>query len=124
MRLSQLFKLLAGEIQPEVFLDRFRLPLDEYTRGMNSVGSSVEIEVVEDRKLTIGPKEVKKLCELFVAQKLNSSQLAYIADALQLCESIDFTEEVVADIVEEFTDPEVNGPFTRERAQEVAAGIT
>ncbi len=111
-------------MEPEIFLDSFRLPMDEYTRGINSVGSSVEIEVVEDRKLTIGPKEVKKLCELFVANKLNSSQLGYIADALQLCESVDFTEEVVADTVAEFTDPEVNGPFTYERAKEVASGIT
>ena len=45
--------------------------------------------------------------------------LAYVADALQLSERVTVADEATAEYISEFTDPEVNGPFTRERAQAI-----
>ena len=60
------------------------------------------------------------MCRLFASGQLDQSELAYIADAMQLAERVEFADSWVADAIAEFTDPAINGIFTVGRALELS----
>ncbi|WP_019028988.1 hypothetical protein [Colwellia piezophila] len=124
MKLSSLSNLLKEELSPKDFLSEFSKYHEDYEALTKVVGSSIDIIVIEDRKLQIGNYEITKLCTLFIEDKLSNSELSYIADAAQLCESISFSDECIEDVVAEFTDPEINGVFSKSRAQEIISNFT
>jgi hypothetical protein len=124
MKLSSLSNLLKEELSPKDFLSEFSTYHEDYEALTKVVGSSIDIVVVEDSKLEIGNYEITKLCALFIEDKLSNSELSYIADAAQLCESISFSDESIEDVIAEFTDPEINGVFSKSRAQEIISNFT
>jgi hypothetical protein len=81
------------------------------------------VRVTEDADLEVSAPEVVKLCNHFIAGLLDAVELAYVADALQLSDRVTVADETIAEYISEFTDPEVNGPFTRERAQAIVREI-
>jgi hypothetical protein len=82
------------------------------------------VQVTEDAELIVTADAHKTLCELFVGGELSSEVLAYVADAMHDADRVDFTKDWIADVVAEFTDPEVSGVFTRQRAGAIAAACT
>ena len=124
MKISNLVRLLNNEISSEDFLAEFPTSLKEYEVNLEKIGSYVTLRVDEDTELIISIRDIVKLCELFVSGKLSNTVLSYIADSMQLCDSIDFQSEDIADYVAELTDPEINGVFTKERAAEVISMFT
>lgn len=124
MKLSSLSKLLNEYISPEVFLGEFITEFSDYENKLDIKGSSITIDVIEDEEIVISFADIKKLCELFIQDKLNKNHLCFIADALQLCDLVDFEEEGVFDYVAELTDPEINGVFTKQRAIEIVEKFT
>jgi hypothetical protein len=95
-----------------------------YEKALSKRGSVVPIRVIEDIELYLGIAEIQTLCQFYIDGFLSSSELAYIADALQISDSVDFVEPHVADYVSEFTDPEINGIFTKERASDIVRSYT
>jgi hypothetical protein len=124
MKLSSLSNLLRKELSPEIFLSEFIPEFSDYENKLDIKGSSITLDVIEDEKIIISVSDIKKLCELFIENKLNNNHLCFIADALQLCDLVDFKEEEVSDYVDELTDPEINGVFTKERAIEIVEKFT
>lgn len=124
MKLSSLSKLLNEYISPEVFLGEFLTEFSDYESKLDIKGSSITIDVIEDEEIVISFADIKKLCELFIQGKLNKNHLCFIADALQLCDLVDFEEEGIFDYVAELTDPEINGVFTKQRAIEIVEKFT
>jgi hypothetical protein len=124
MKLSSLSNLLKDELSPKDFLSEFSEYHEDYEALTKVVGSSIDIVVIEDCELQFGENEITKLCTLFIQDKLSNSELSYIADAAQLCESISFSNEDIADVVAEFTDPEINNVFSKSRAQDVISNFT
>ena len=124
MKLSSLSKLLNEYISPEVFLGEFITEFSDYENKLDIKGSSITLDVIEDEEIAISFADIKKLCELLIQDKLNKNHLCFIADALQLCDLVDFEEEGVFDYVAELTDPEINGVFTKQRAIEIVEKFT
>jgi len=124
MKLSSLSNLLKEELSPKDFLSEFSKYHEDYETLTKVVGSSIDIVVIEDSELQIGNYEISKLCTLFIKDELTNSELSYIADAAQLCESISFSDEGLEDVIAEFTDPEINGVFLKNRAQEIISNFT
>jgi hypothetical protein len=75
---------------------------------------------MDDCPVVVTRQGVATLCRYFVNGDLSVVELAYIADALQLAEDVSWEDDDVAEWVAEFTDPEINGPFTTKRAAEIA----
>ena len=108
----------------EKIFDEFRGSVTSYNDALSIEGSSVDIVVTEDCDICIKRNDILMLCNLFISDKISNYELSYIADTTQLCESVDFDEEFVADIIAEFTDPEINGVFTKQRAEQIVSENT
>jgi len=95
-----------------------------HRRGLSRRGRSAPVQVTEDTEQIVTADGLKTLCELFIDGELSAEVLAYVADAMQPADRVDFTEDWIADVVAEFADPEVSGVFTRQRARTIAAACT
>ena len=116
MKLSSLSKLLREYLSPEDYLSEFVSEFSDYENKLGIKGSLITLDVTEDEEIVISLADIKKLCEFFIQNKLDNNHLCCIADALQLCDLVDFHKEEISDYVAELTDPEINGVFTKERA--------
>jgi hypothetical protein len=129
LKLSAISQLLAGKIGPKQFMaecgsdlaERRELVAD--TGQLLKRGSVVPVRVSDDTAVYVSRQGVAGLCHHFIRGDLGHVELAYIADALQLAEDVTWEDEDVAEWVAEFTDPEINGAFTTDRAREIARGI-
>ena len=112
------------------FINR-ELPVPDFTadvsadlaihrRGLSERGRSAAVKVTEDEDVTVTAGAIETLCELFIGGELSAEALAYTEDVMQLADCVDFKEEWTADVVAEFTDLEVSGIFTNERAAQIA----
>jgi len=120
MKLSSLQGLLNKTVSPEDFVSEISAEVSEY-QSLIGKGGVVPIRVTEDSDVTITRSSIKLLCSLYASSKLSQFELAYVADGMQLAEQVEFVDSWVADSVAEFTDPEINGPFTLERASEIVS---
>jgi hypothetical protein len=120
MKLSELNGLLLSRMSVVAFAAAIAPDMVSYERGLAERGRSMPISVDEDQDLFVSPNHIAILCRLFDRGQLSLNQLSFIADALQLAERVEFTNESVADLVSELTDPEINGVFTKARAFEIA----
>ena len=78
-------------------------------RNLNAIESDIEI--------TRG--DVATLCRAFLAGQIDTMQLSFVADAIQLADRVSLRDAWVADAVAECTDPEIQGEFTQDRARQV-----
>ena len=122
MKLSILDTLLEKRITPAVFHASVAQDIAEYMKDASKLGSVMPVRVDEDQDIKLSATHIKALCEFFIKKQLGSEELAFIADALLLSERVDF-EEGLTDLVAEMTDPEINGPFTAERAREILESV-
>jgi len=118
MKLSSLEALLAERLSPVEFRKELAPDMTEYLKNASVKPSVMPVRVTEDRELHVSVARVKVLCEIFINRDLSPEQLAFVADALQLADGVDFDEEA-RDLIDEMTDPEINGPFTIDRAKEI-----
>jgi hypothetical protein len=81
------------------------------------------VRVTEDADVEVSGRDVAKLCGYFIAGQLDAVELAYVADALQLSDRVTIADEATSEYISELTDPEVNGPFTLERAHSIVGEI-
>jgi len=122
MKLSSLDALLAKSLSPSAFRAQLAPDLAEYLKNADVKGSVMPIRVTEDKDIQLSTAHVRELCELFINKQLTPEELAFVADALQLADRVDFDEEV-PDLIAEMTDPEINGPFTIARAREILESV-
>ena len=110
--LASLQKEIASEVQESARLSRIE-------------GSSIPIAVDEVFGVSypIRPEEVRRLCEAFVDGCLSTDELAYISDAMQLSDAIDWLNDELFDMVFQMSDPEINGPFTIEAGRALLARL-
>ena len=127
MKVSAIARLLAGDISPQQFVAECRSELSERRELVRSDGqvlkrgSVIPVRVSDDCAVSVSRQGVATLCGHFIRGDLSALDLAYIADALQLAEEVSWEDEDVAEWVAEFTDPEINGVFTIDRATAIVS---
>jgi hypothetical protein len=117
VKLSDIANLLSDAAEPAAFRQANANDFEERRPLLDKRGSVMPVRVNEDADIEVSGREVARLCNHFIAGHLDAVELAYVADALQLSERVTFADEDTAEFISEFTDPEVNGPFTLERAK-------
>jgi hypothetical protein len=122
MKLSTLHRLLTRRLDVVDFRREIARDVSEYLERANITGSVVPVRVDEDQDVQISGQHIKTLCDLFVDGQLSEEELAYIADAMELSERVEFGEGI-SDLVAEMTDPEINGSFTVGRAKEILKSV-
>jgi hypothetical protein len=113
----------SGEVSIELRASLDNL-IPDYKRSLSKLGNTVPIRAIEDVEFDLGIADIRALCQFYVSGALSGPELAYIADVLQLSDSVNFVEPDVADYVAEFTDSEVNGVFSKERASDIVQSYT
>ena len=119
MKISSLKKLTKGDITVHKFMSEIKEEINEYSNFKGKKGASIPIQVDTDEEFIFESNDLKSLCSYFVQGQINSEELSYIADAVELSSNIYIPDDKVKDFVFEMTDPEVNGPFTHNRANEI-----
>jgi len=119
MRLSEIAQLLEGMLSADEFLASNTASFREYRELSEKRGAAIPIRVEEDADFLVTSEHIATACELRIRGDLRSEELAYLADALQLSDRVTFLNDDVAAYIAEFTDPEINGSFTLERATEI-----
>jgi hypothetical protein len=123
VKLSDITILLSDAAEPATFRRANAKDFEERRPFLVKRGSVMPVRVTEDIDLEVSGRGVAKLCNHFIAGQLDTVELAYVADALQLSERVTIADEDIVEYISEFTDPEVNGPFTLERAQAIVREI-
>ncbi len=119
MRISTLQAVLADPGEVGKLLSELVPLMQEYESLQEVQGSSIPIRVNADEEFELSLRDVDTLCSLFIADKLTQSQLAYVADAIELSESISYDGSPIANFIGEMTDPKINVTFTKDRAEEI-----
>ena len=120
MRISSLVNLLAGKLSAPEYSAEIADELLVHTRGLQKLGGSAPVVVIEDTELVLDRPGLAVLCRLFASGQLSAAELAYTADALQLSEHVELADRSIADDLAECTDRVINGPLTVARALEIA----
>jgi hypothetical protein len=122
MRISSLSKLISGEMDVSEFDAEIQDEFEIHSKALQKIGGIAPVSVTEDQEFTLDRSGISALCRLFIGGQITAGKLAYIADAMQLSEGIDFSDTEIADDVDLLTDPEINGPLTVELASRIANG--
>jgi len=123
MKLSTLQDVLANPGAVGKLIAELNPLMQEYESLQEVKGSSIPIRVDADAEFELSLRDVDTLCSLFVADQVTQSQLAYIADSIDLSEGVSYDGSPIADFIGEMTDPEINGVFTKDRAEEIRKEI-
>ncbi len=115
MKLSDLFKLLRKEKSIKVFKKLTKDEIAIYNKLLKKTGSSINIDLNEDCSFNFKKEDLLQLIIYYLNNDLNEIEVNYIADALTLADSVSFGDEHLFEILEEMTDPEINGNLTKER---------
>ena len=125
MRCSDISRLLDGELSATEFRESNTSSLTECRDLSEKRGAAIPIRVAEDVDFQVTSEHIAAACELRAKGELRACGGTGISgrSALQLSSTVSFLNEDLAEYVAEFTDPEINGPFTSERAREIISEI-
>lgn len=115
MQLSLLSKLFKNQVSITEFKSAIEIEVEGYGERLKIKGGSVPINIDEDCSLYFTKDNLIQLCEYYLNGSIDSLYVSYLADCLTLAEEVIFEDEEVAEILEEMTDPSVNGALTKER---------
>lgn len=123
MKLSTLAAVLADPRKVDKLKAELASHMQEYESLQKVGGTSIPIRVEQDVEMQLKLKDVGTLCTLFITEQLGRSELAYVADAIDLTLLVDCDDDRIVSLLSEMTDPEINGVFTIERAEEIRREI-
>ena len=107
MKLSNIHKILLGEMS----IDHFRTEINEevniYKNSLLKKGASATIYLEEDLvKIKIERKDINTICNFFIEGEIDNYQLNYMIEALLLSSHVSFVNENTRNILEDLADPE------------------
>ena len=117
MKISTLRNVLTGKSSVTDLKDEIKTELERYIKLSRKSGSSIPVRVQEDSDYIFDSSALIGLCNFFIRQELDGYELSYIADAIHLSERITYKDKRIATYITEMTDPEINGPYTVNRAK-------
>lgn len=125
MKLSDINGLISGQISPASFraINAANFTERRNLLGANRRGGVVPVRVDEDEEIELAGQDLAALCSFLINGAVDAVELSYIADALQLADRVTYQDDCVRDYLDELTDPEVNGPFTVDRAEAIVQEI-
>jgi len=98
--------------------------VENYKISLRTKGKSVPIYLIEDEEIIITNVDVSLILNAYIDESFTDFDLYYIIDAMLLSSKMIFDNECIVDLIETFTDPEINGMFTKDKAKEVLMQFT
>ncbi|MFT4015448.1 MAG: hypothetical protein QM668_00680 [Agriterribacter sp.] len=107
MKLSNIQKLLLGEMSIDNFTIEINEEVNIYKKSLLKKGASATIYLEEDLiKVKIDRKSINTICNFFIEGKIDNYQLNYMIEALLLSSHVSFANEKIRSLLEDLTDPE------------------
>ncbi|EKT3957112.1 hypothetical protein [Flavobacterium psychrophilum] len=124
MKISDIHSFLEKKNPLNEFLDKYKNEFENYNKLMNKKGSSVPIYIEEDFNFNFSKKYLLFISNLFLSELLTEAQINYIVDCILLSDNININNENVLELLETYTDSEVNGNLTFKYVQDVVLKLT
>lgn len=100
---------LIGVLKREISAE-----IEEFRPGLAKKGASTPVTVIEDvQRFEVNSAHVRRICEEFVADRLEAIELVYVLTAIELASCFEFSSEGLEEIVARLTDTS-EGLVTRE----------
>lgn len=115
MKLTLLHKLFKSKISIDEFKSIIQSEIEQYEKHQRNRGTSVLVNVDEDYTLNFGKTDLQLLYGYYLDDRLTNFEVSYIVDCLTLSESVYFDSPEILHLLEEITDPEINGEITKEK---------
>jgi uncharacterized protein YjgD (DUF1641 family) len=122
MKISDIFNLLEGNLDSTQFTKKYKNEFRNFEVQRQKKGASISIIVDEDLSFDFNETHLAKICKLFLTDKLTEPQVNYITDCLTMSESVRFKESLL-EILETFTDPEVNRKLNKAEVKNILDSI-
>src|SRR6185312_5169908 len=103
MRLSILLAFFQNEISLQDFKTSIEHEITEYEKRMKTIGSSININIIEDTPFTFSLENAKQLKNYFSLKQLNVYEILFIADWLILSESINYENDQLNELIEDLS---------------------
>lgn len=118
MRSSELFEILDSAEEVGALRQAIAPAMPAFRAGLAVRGGSAPIEIeTEGREFRIAEIHVRKLCEEYLAGRLDETELSYVATALELSPDFVMASEGIEEAISLLSDPVANGPLSREVAE-------
>ena len=117
MKISELKSFLDCRLTVVELQKLLKTEVVLHTKARTVKGGSCPVYITEDESFIFTKEHFVVLCSTFFRDELDEYEIAYIADIILMADNIELENEVLEDNVAELTDPEINGKFTKERAQ-------
>jgi hypothetical protein len=113
--------VLRGFISGEVAINGLVRDLRGSVTQMSSLESAVEIEDMPESFL-LSRQHVMMLCDAALSKTLTSEDLTTVAFALMASDHFEWEDEILSEVLSDWSSPEVNFPLDDEDAPELARG--
>jgi hypothetical protein len=118
MRSSELFEILDSTEEVGALRQAIAPAVASFRAGLSVRGGSAPIDIkTEGREFRITEVHVRKLCEEYLAERLDEVELSYVATALELSPDFVMASEGVEEAISLLSDPAANSPMSREVAE-------
>ena len=111
MRTSEFKKYLDDQISADVFFEKIREEVANYSLLMKRKGASISLNFEEDQIITLSINNLIKIVKDIHLNQVDPSAISYICDCLTLADGVNYETEAARELVYEFADPEINGGF-------------
>ncbi len=115
MKTSDIYLILTEKEFDKVnrIFRTYNKDFEKYQKQISKKGSSIHFDIVNDKTFVFTKSHLSNLCNLFINDIINELELNFIVDliiaSVNSFDNIELLEEL-----ESLTDPEVNGPITKD----------
>jgi hypothetical protein len=124
VRSSELFELLESDEESGGIRQLLAADMPEFRAGLERRGSVAPVRLrTEGIDLPISEPHVRRICEEYLAGRLDEQEVEYVATALELCPDFRMVSEAVEELVFRLSSPAANGPLSREVVEAILRSL-
>jgi len=112
MKASDIYNLLEHKYSINDFRISYKSEFDEYSKLLKKIGSTISIKIKEDFEFVFGQQHLITIAEFYLSNELSEIEINYLVDCILLSENIQIVDEKLHEMLETFTDSEINGVLT------------
>jgi hypothetical protein len=124
MKISFLHKFLTSFVSIGQFKSQINKEVEIYKLQLQKKGASIALFIEEDFEFVFTKDYILKLCDYYLSDELNCSELEYVVDCITITENITYKNEELFDFLELMTDSKVNGEITKEKILNIKKSIS
>jgi hypothetical protein len=107
MKLSTINDYFNNILSANALHDKLKNVLHEYRKKIHIRGISIPIQIVENVTISIGYKQVRRVCLSYLDGELDAIEVQWICDVLTLSSFVHFENENTMLIIEKLTDSDL-----------------